>query len=431
MYLLIWIICFLALLSPVTARQERESPFPTIAPTKPPKNKDESDVDDDYEHEDIETERPTPTPTSHPTKSPSFEPSQQPTFSAEPSTVPSMSPSVVPSAQPSFVPSSMPSLVPSDLPSPAPSSVPTTTIQPSFYPSSLPSISPTGVLSTPLPWINLAFRPPTDETTEKTKALKPIDIELLRKAVDSFLVQFITTTISRKSFDSLNANVLMQSDSEFLITGEVLFVARVPPSEEFLKEKLITYFTFWGIRDLKSHLDSAGLSVANAKIDITVAGERVLDGGNNDNADVPSDTSKDEGSSSFEKSIVIGTIIAVVALVGAMIFAAYKWRGYSASSSTPSNGSRHATLGSPGRQEQPLVSSSKSAPAKESPVEEFVIDDLQSQSGMSGLHSMADDSLFYDAVKDRGPSSTVQYDASRLDQVISSAKQNSDTDDGF
>lgn len=322
-----------------------------------------------------------------------------------------------------------------------PSNSPTAvTTHPSAFPSTAsPSKKPVSSSPTVLPTTLIPTQPPTELPSpyltwlaipklELTLAFAPgtnVMESVLNQILEDFFFSFLSTTApNRNHLDSVvlqtTLNYSLGTGVGLSVTeGSASYVATNRPGEEDWNTTITTYFAYWGEQDLKKQLYNAGLPVQSMVIRLDGATVASSTDTNNDN---DADTSSSSSDSALLIIIVAVVLVVVFLSLGFLVWYWFIRRRqpdkslYSGGSDADTNHSPlRAMLQNPDEALSPLpISPRAMSPSLSS-------DDMRS---FSGLVSLEDESLFTNPMTDlvRSPPSNFQYDPSRLDSVISSAK---------
>jgi len=413
------------------------------------------------------TSPPSPSPSGFPTNS--YQPSNAPSplasetpsalSSNEPSNIPTVVPSSMPSTSPpsmmpsvSFTPttpgpttspSSKPSSVPSATPSVAPSSSPSL----SGAPSVVPSAQPTSVVSLSLPRILISFvLRDLSPGAGGSRRLQKIDLQELALLLTAFFTNVLQRQGNfRKAFQDIDLETLStfsdaSGEVDVDLSGMAVFQGAQVPSEEELKEVLVTYFSFFGTEDMENFLQDNYSDKQVSGLTLDIDGTQLA--GTTETPE-PED---DDTNAGLIAGLVVGCC--AVALIGAGLLIKHKG-GMSKNraakipmdevSALDDDVGRKSTnspprLGVSPRRMFTLASGSSPAERKDAPppLSPAAPSDMMSSeqdqrslSGMSGMISLEESLFTTDAesyVRPRGGPGVFEYDASRLDQVISSAK---------
>lgn len=232
--------------------------------------------------------------------------------------------------------------------------------------------------------------------------------EQLADEMRMFMEQVLRTT-TRESATLRNLNTAISYDEGtgigvMNINGNVMVLEDSDVTGTTLEGALITYFKFFGSQDLQTYMKDAGLDISS----VTVAVEGNV---------VSAGTIEQRGIGGDDSGPSTGVIAGIAAAGAAALAVAVYWifRSPPASddpnetvrvvgiSSNPSSPGRSST----GLGPQPAEASPPNSPGPAS---------------LSGMVSLEDSLFTTDNSTLRGPPSTYQYDASRLDKVIYSAK---------
>ena len=444
-------------------RKDKDTPEPTSAPsfvpsevsvtemptTPSPSQQPTVEVTTAFPSKAPVTETPTKLPTATPSISPSLLPTERP--SATP-TVPPTPPDPV-TAFPTFLrktsfPSVSPSTAPSTLPvsSGVPTSLPTnpandsTTLSPSTPQSLVPSLSAdTPSFSTsPSAESNLGVTVTQELPTilfVLTNPNRSVSSATLQNQIDIFLTKIMRENIAPSHFESLEASYAYfqqentaestgtRQEVSMLVTGKLIlkstplqnendlfsqaFASSPTPSEEEIESSLLTFFKLYGWDDLENHLKTNVTGYSDVEIlDITINGfptrERV-------------DPDRDKGGEKEEESdvsvpagVIIGTIaggLSLFCVTALVVFLVFQKKTQENNDKILSTHEKIA-LG------EKLDTTYPAVP------EEIDLEDESSQAASSIISSAVGDSRIIQA-----PRNNFYYDASRLDQVILSARK--------
>ena len=225
-----------------------------------------------------------------------------------------------------------------------------------------------------------------------------VDLELLRQELDQFLTIFLSTSASRKSFETLDTFVTT-TGSGFDVTGVAYYDSATYPSSNDLKGLLIAYFSFWGMQDLKQHLQTAGVPVQD--VELSIDGRQVE---GLETIPVGDRNASSDGDDDWQQKAIIGGVVGGSAVLLAFMVMAYQYQ-VNRSDEPPPKANDLV-----GRHEPPSSAQKIMEQA-----------DAVSESGVSGLYSV-EDSIYTSNLAD-GTTRSLRYDASHLDQGISSARK--------
>jgi hypothetical protein len=270
-----------------------------------------------------------------------------------------------------------------------------------------------------------------------------VDEDSLHAALEAFLGNFLSQNSAyRETFVQLRLKTELTSFENEVArvscNGQAVFSEAV----DDLTKMILTYFSFWGVQDLQEYLYEAGYLVKD--VVVVINGEEVqVQASPDDQANAATET-KTQAPPSDNRQIIV---IAVVATIAALLIAGSLWIVFKRRSRTDEALNKHMEMSSHGsggtnesfsprhsngeaQHELRIIGSvsAGSTPAASpnrsgalSPT--FSGDDIRSYSGVLSV----EDSLFTTTndgefpVKQHSPRA-FQYDPSRLDHVISSAK---------
>ena len=323
-------------------------------------------------------------------------------------------PSVIPTSVPSFYPttSAYPSThAPTGSPSTSPSGNPVT---PSLTPSMKPSLGLSEVMI-PVLLIDFDINGYFEQAVLESK-LRNFMIEVITSQARTLgdLAEVDLQVSTKVGSGNVQRTSVSNSKVNATIEGSAFFHVDTNPAPtgERLAEKLITYFSFWGDDDLIQSLARDNFTVSN--LEVSTNGEFISNaGGKNSgvtNVAVPSNASNGSGTSAW---LIAGLTIGCAVFVAAFAILVWQRRLRNARSS---NSISHVAVGSTPMTGASPRSSSRLDGTPPSPQ----ADNSYSDEGMVSL----EDSLYTtetDQVYLPSKGMNDQYDAKRLDKVISNA----------
>jgi hypothetical protein len=245
----------------------------------------------------------------------------------------------------------------------------------------------------------------------------------------------------KKSFESLQLYTDPTFDAEtgqvnVTLTGDAMFRGAEVPTEEELGEVFLTYFSFFGADDLETFLEDSYPDLVVSGLTLEIGGTKIegspVDPGNRSIGD------DDDPNSGLIFGLVIGGLASLV-LVGVSL----RYRNKLLSQPTERGLVLDDDDTNPNLEDSPRMGVSprrmfatgpqtrERSPPPPAPQYSDIMSSEQDARSLSGMISL-EESLFTTDAESYAPRGSFQYDASRLDQVISSAKgfaKELDTDD--